>query len=350
MSQPPDVSVTPVNTGAAVSQQVRDIAASKIHDAISGFALTNALFTLIESKLFADLQAGPVSAETAAAAHKYDYGHTVGLLRFLVTQDILKEDPGERFRLTPVGESTLAQGPRGWVHMYRGGYGDLMMRSGQLLDGSLVCGRDVHRDGHFVAYGSNEATSAVLTEVPFAVIEKLGAKTLVDLGCGAASLLIDWVKRAPQNRGIGVDVDKAAIETGRKIVAEAGLSDRINLVLGNGFDLSAIQKECAEGDIFTSFAMEHEVLRDGEESVLTHIDKMAELFPRAIGYLLGEPMLNMTREDGIFYWLHTLSRQGIPRNINGWVTLLRRLSRARFERVYVPDHGRYGAYFDIRFR
>ncbi len=46
------------------------------------------------------------------------------------------------------------------------------------------------------------------------------------------------------------------------------------------------------------------------------------------------------RDDGAFYWLHVLSKQGIPMNVPGWTTLLQKLTRATLEAV---------SYFSLRF-
>jgi hypothetical protein len=94
--------------------------------------------------------------------------------------------------------------------------------------------------------------------------------------------------------------------------------------------------------------MEHEGLRDGEGAVLAHIDNMAERFPGK-RYLLGEPMLHMSAADGIFYWIHVLSLQGIPRNVPGWCELLGKLKRAKLAEVFVADHRQWCGYFDIEF-
>jgi hypothetical protein len=94
--------------------------------------------------------------------------------------------------------------------------------------------------------------------------------------------------------------------------------------------------------------MEHEGLRDGEQAVLSHIDAMAARFPGK-RYLLGEPMLHMSVADGMFYWIHVLSMQGIPRNVPGWCDLLGKLERAKLREVFVPDHRQWCAYFDIEF-
>jgi len=66
---------------------------------------------------------------------------------------------------------------------------------------------------------------------------------------------------------------------------------------------------------------------------------MAELFPGK-RFMLGEPMVNRTRDDGAFYWLHVLSKQGIPMNVPGWTTLPQKLTRATLEAV---------SYFSLRF-
>jgi hypothetical protein len=73
-----------------------------------------------------------------------------------------------------------------------------------------------------------------------------------------------------------------------------------------------------------------------------------EIFPGK-QYLMGEPMLHMTQADGNFYWIHSLSMQGFPRNIPGWYETLKKLKRAVLEEYYIADHGRFGGYFRMRF-
>jgi SAM-dependent methyltransferase len=230
--------------------------------------------------------------------------------------------------------------------MYRGGYGNLMSDAIKLLDGSAVYGKDIQRNGYYVSVGSSAATSSMCDATPLAVLSRLKAKTVVDLGCGGGAFLIGWANLSPDNHGIGVDIDPHGLEAAKGFVAQARLSDRIQLVLGDGFDLRPVAAQIAKADVIYSFAMEHEMLRAGEEAVLNHIDGLAEMFPGK-RYLLGEPILHINREDAPFYWLHVLSKQGIPRNIQGWIPLLKRLKKARLEAVYVPDHERIAAYFDI---
>jgi SAM-dependent methyltransferase len=184
--------------------------------------------------------------------------------------------------------------------------------------------------------------------VPLAVLAKKGARKVADLGCGAGQFLIEWVKGGSERSGVGVDIAPEAIEEARQAAREHGVGDRLAFNVGDAFDNEAIYKTCHDVDVFFSFAMEHEGLRDGEVAVLGHIDAMAQRFPGK-RYLLGEPMLHMSVADGMFYWLHVLSLQGIPRNVPGWCDLLGKLQRARLHEVFIADHRQWCGYFDIEF-
>jgi phenylpyruvate C(3)-methyltransferase len=345
---PVPVPVEPIAVDAQSHAHVRDLMAADTFNIVNGFALAQAIFALGESPLLAEVERdGLVRAGEAASAHGLDPRHTVGLLRYLATQDLFKEEEGQVFWLTPRGRAALSPGSLGWIRVFVGGYGPLMRTAPELLTRTKVHGRDVERDPFFVATGSSMVTGAVCDEAPYRVIERYRARTVADLGCGAGRFLIEWARRHPEHRGVGVDIAPRAIEVCGERASSAGVGDRVRFVVGDGFDLSGVARECSDVDLFYSFAMEHEVMRSGEQAVLDHIDQMAELFPGK-RYLMGEPLLYMAPHDGKFYWVHMLSHQGLPRDIPGWCQLLVRLKKAALERVYVPEHQKIGAYFDIR--
>lgn len=66
--------------------------------------------------------------------------------------------------------------------------------------------------------------------------------TVLEVGCGTARNLIVAAKRWPDARFHGFDISEAMLETARKSVARAGLSDRITLAQGDAgnFDTSAL--------------------------------------------------------------------------------------------------------------
>jgi len=342
------VPVEPIAVDPQSHAHVRDMMAADTFNIVNGFALAQAIFAFSCSPMLADAERdGFVAAEAAARTHDLVPRHAAGLLRFLATQDLFKEEQGEVFWLTPRGRAAFSPGALGWLRMFVGGYGPLMTNALDLLTGKRLYDRDVHRDPFFVATGSSMVTNAILDEAPYRVIERYRARTVADLGCGAGRFLIEWARRHPENRGVGVDIAPQAVEASSQRARDSGVGDRVRFVVGDGFDLSGVARQCSDVDLFYSFAMEHEVLRSGEQAVLDHIDQMSDLFPGK-RYLMGEPMLYMAQTDGKFYWVHILSHQGIPRDIPGWCQLLVRLKKAKLERVYVPEHQKIGAYFDIQ--
>jgi len=230
--------------------------------------------------------------------------------------------------------------------MVVGGYGELMADSLRMLRKEVTYGKDLVRHPFHVAVGSSMVTSSIGDDVPYAIIKESGATRIADLGCGSGTFLIELAKRDPKCRGVGIDIAPEAIAAAKAAARAAKVDDRVSFVVGDGFDLSGVADACKDVDLFYSFAMEHECLRDGEHAVLGHIDRMAELFPGKT-YLLGEPMLHMQQSDGVFYWLHILSNQGLPRNIPGWHRLLSRLEKSTLRHVYVPDHQKIGAFFVV---
>jgi SAM-dependent methyltransferase len=342
-----DVEVTAIPAGERPTHELRDFVASDMFTIINGHALANALFAFAGSPLLAELEAaGAVDLPRAIARHRLVPRHALGLMRYLATQDLFHEGDGEVFSPTARGRAALASGGLGLLQMYRGGYGELMTRAVELMQGTARHGSELRRDGHWVALGSSKMTHAILDEVPYQVLERKAHRRLADLGCGAGDFLIDFVRRDPAYAGVGVDISAEAIALANRKAREAGVADRARFVVGDCFDLPVLTAHCREVDVFYAFGMEHELRRDGDEAVLRHIDGMAEAF-HGRSYLLGEPMLHMTANDGMFYWIHILSHQGMPLNVPGWSALLGGLRRAKLREVFVPEHQRFGAYFDI---
>jgi SAM-dependent methyltransferase len=341
--------VQAVETGAKADQLLRDVLAGGIAVAVQGFALGAAMFTFSESKLITDLeQRGSLQAKETAERNGYDYIHTLGLLRFLVTQGLFAEESGENFRLTPKGTAAMSPTSLAALRFYIGGYGHLMTDARKLLEKKIAYGREVTRDSYYVAAGSRLNTASFMDMVPLAVLARRGARKIVDLGCGVGQMLIEWVKGGADRQGVGVDLAPEAIEAARKAAQEQSVGERLRFHVGNAFDNDVIAKHCSDVDVIFSFAMEHEGLRDGEGAVLGHIDSMAQRFPGK-RYLLGEPTLHMSAADGLFYWIHTLSLQGIPRNVPGWCELLGKLQHGKLREVFIPDHRQWCAYYDIEF-
>jgi hypothetical protein len=57
-----------------------------------------------------------------------------------------------------------------------------------------------------------------------------GDAIVLDIGCGWAELLLRVIGASPHASGIGIDLDVAAVEHGRVLARERGLSDRVTLL------------------------------------------------------------------------------------------------------------------------
>jgi SAM-dependent methyltransferase len=323
--------------------------ASRIQESVNGFVLTNALFACVDTHLAEELcKAETFDPVEGAPRLKLDAHQLKGLCKYLVLQDVLAEKDG-KYWLTPLGKNLFGVGARGFLELYRGGYGHVIAEAGPLLTGAKAYQRDLVRDGKYVASGSTGFFRTFNFPQAFAAIDRCRGKRILDLGCGDASLLIDYCRRTPDATGIGVDVDERAISNGRAAIDAAKLSGRIKLIHGDAFDLKVLRPLADQIDVLTSFAMQHEMFRDGEQAVINHLNELATCF-KGKRYVLGEPLINMTRADSNFFWVHVLSLQGFPRSIDGWVELLGKC-KLELEAVYYSVHEKLSnsGYFVLKF-
>lgn len=81
--------------------------------------------------------------------------------------------------------------------------------------------------------------------------------TVLEVGCGTARNLIKAAKRWPNARFYGFDISEAMLETARKSVERAGLSDKITLAQGDAgaFDVNALFGVAQVDRVFMSYTL-----------------------------------------------------------------------------------------------
>jgi len=80
---------------------------------------------------------------------------------------------------------------------------------------------------------------------------------VLEVGCGTGRNLILAARRYPQARFFGLDISPAMLETARRAIARAGLSDRVSVAEADAtdFDAGALFGTAAFDRVFFSYAL-----------------------------------------------------------------------------------------------
>jgi SAM-dependent methyltransferase len=88
--------------------------------------------------------------------------------------------------------------------------------------------------GYYEQLDFNSPLSGQRADGIAAAIARRRPRSVLDIGCGWAELLLRIVAAAPGARGLGVDSDERLIVRGRTNAAARGLSDRVELRISDG--------------------------------------------------------------------------------------------------------------------
>lgn len=172
------------------------------------------------------------------------------LLRALSDHGIFVEGPGDRFALTPMGESLRSDGAhslRRWAiwtgaRFYRDAWSDLeqAVRTGE-PSFARVHGADLF--GYLQTHPQDAATfDGAMQDIAgnflagiLAVYDFSGYSTIVDVGGGTGALLSAILRAAPATRGVLLDT-APVLTAAEPVLRAAGIADRCQIVPGNFFE------------------------------------------------------------------------------------------------------------------
>lgn len=218
----------------------------------------SAIAASFELGLFEELgEAEEIDLE-AFSERRQLYGWSVAsICEVLQCFDILHvSDDRKRVRRGPVFDAANAD--KGYFLWLMRGYGNLMQNLASIVQRGDCTMDGIGRDGKYIAmagrdYGAQFVDphfNELMDEEPFTVA--------ADLGCGSANRLIALAKERPSFRGVGVEVNKGAVELARRSVQEAGLGERVQIVHSDVKNLVA-QPEFAEVEVLFCFFMGHDL-------------------------------------------------------------------------------------------
>ena len=217
---------------------------------VNGYQVSQALSVAVElgiPDLIGDVE---VSAGELAAGAGADEASLYRLLRALASVGVLREHPGRRFTIAPLGQGLRADAPgsiAGWVRhvgapYYWNAWANLLhsVRTGENAFKSLY-GTDVwsyraERPKENALFNAAMAaltgaqTAALLSTYDFA---RYG--TIADVGGGTGALLGAILQRCPHSKGILFDLEHV-VAGARPELERAGVADRCAIVPGSFFE------------------------------------------------------------------------------------------------------------------
>ena len=241
------------------------------YDKTFGYLLGHLAITIagigLQSGLFAELRRHPtgVGAERLAADLGYDPHAVTVWCRSAYAFELLELDQGTAYRLEPEMATILLE-PLDPAYM--GGrirFANLSHHDAEAYLGFLRSGQPVARSEHnsellaAVADSSNAdapiITDEVLPQLPKAMARLESGGRLLDVGAGAGYHVAHYAQRLPTASISGLEYDLPSVLLARETLAEAGLSNRVEIVHGDAGELEM----AGTFDVVTMNLVLHEV-------------------------------------------------------------------------------------------
>lgn len=243
-------------------------------------------------------------------------------LRYLAQRGVLQERAG-CFTLSPYGREVCRD--KGYLVWLVGGYGEPLRRVDSFLTGSKRYGVDYVRDGKWVAGGAALLGGKDVVPTAKDLLRRISFDRILDLGCGNARLLTSLCQDFDAD-GVGIDISPEACADAKKLVAGAGMADRVVIIQA---DAAAIDKidALASTNLVVTFFLLHEILAEGRETLTRYLTKMARTLPVGSYLLIAEvePAVDWPtvpeRFTPEFTYVHALMRQTLL-PADDWVSLL----------------------------
>jgi len=311
-------------------------------DVIEGYYLAHIVHHFHRRGLLEYL-ARPRSPEWLARRFGYDAPLLSALLHYVSQRtDILSRSEGGRYRLEPLYADYYYLGFQ--LDKFLGAYGATVER----IDASLRrkgLGRAlVDRRREAQAYDRIQSPP---NQVVLEVARDRTIPSMLDLGCGPATLLTALATSDRAFRGWGIDASAAMCRVARARVARSGFADRIRIIHGDARVVarSVSRRERARIETLHCKGLLNELFRHGPGEAAAYLGRLRALFPGRLLFVV-EYYGKLTRvsDPGPRYGhtllhdlIQMLTSQGVPpADLAGWADVYARGGCA-LEHAYEGD-------------
>jgi hypothetical protein len=237
------------------------------------------VYTLAELEVADALGDGPRSAADIARQRNVNEDYLYRLLRAATNLDLVRELPGKRFELLPIGAALrqregesfrdfiVMMGRMGW--RFWGRLGDAVRQGKSAIE--VETGKRTFeylmsdKDAAEVFNRGMTAVSAVTADAMTAAYDVSAFRKIVDIGGGHGRLLSALLQNAPGARGVLFDMP-AVVEGAPPILSQYGVRDRVEIASGDFFD-----KVPPGGDLYVMKAIIHDWQDDEALKILENV-------------------------------------------------------------------------------
>lgn len=274
---------------------------------ITGYWTSQAVFVAAKLKLADHVKDGPKTAAALAQMTNTHPQSLYRLLRALSSVEIFSEDAEGRFHLTPMAECLLdVHGSQRAVALlmadehYRA-WGELLysVQTGKCAFDHIY-GKPVfdylaeHPEQAKIFDAAMTGFHGPETQAMIEAYDYAGVNTLVDIGGGNGTVLIEVLKKNPKMKGVLYDLPNV-IERAKKNLADAGLASRCQTIAGSFFESAP-----PGGDAYQMRHIIHDWTDEQCHTILTHIRKV---IPKTGRLLVIEMVIKPRNEFQPAKWL-----------------------------------------------
>ncbi len=199
----------------------------------------------------------PLDVEAFSDRHELSVWSVGSILQVLHRFDIVGLSPDRK---------TATRGPefadtfenKGYFLWLMRGYGNLLHNLATIVEEGNCTTEGIGRDGKYIAMAGRDYGAAFVDEHFTEVMNEEPFTVAADLGCGSAERLMGLARARPDFRGVGVEVNKGAVDLARRSIRQAGLEDRVQVV---HFDVKNLtyQPEFEGVEVLFCFFMGHDL-------------------------------------------------------------------------------------------
>lgn len=296
---------------------------------IAPHVVTHVVTALLHVGFFDALKNGPIDVTEFAKTHDLDGELLLALCDELYARKLLHKE-GASFSLDSAGRFLLETNlVRGWFELVYG-YEGVLSRIEDLLRRKITYGKEVVRDGKYVAEGSGLASADFYFPLVIQMVRQSGYKKILDIGCGDGTFLRHICERMPGLEGVGIDLSPEAVASGNEQLKACAMDERIRLYAGDALEIDRLAPQLRGVDCAATFFVLHE-LCDQNENPLIHqfLTKFRATLPGVPLHVVetirpeAEELRQRPGPAVEYFLLHDLSRQK-PIGRDAWKDLFHR--------------------------